>query len=129
MGFHANQSILTGLLTTLTWIVEIFAVIPFLHSTILMQIALVLFLLNITLLFATAFTEPGIIPRISSHQTAARLENLKLLYMMDKNPAKYNFCSCCQIIRPPRTRHCRYCDNCVQQFDHHCRKLIMHAYI
>lgn len=29
-------------------------------------------------------------------------------------------CHRCQCIRRPRSRHCNYCDHCVQDFDHHC---------
>lgn len=29
-------------------------------------------------------------------------------------------CHKCQCIRRPRSRHCNYCNHCVQDFDHHC---------
>ena len=29
-------------------------------------------------------------------------------------------CVTCHIIKPPKTSHCRFCDNCIQGLDHHC---------
>ncbi|KAL7223756.1 hypothetical protein ACSBR1_025248 [Camellia fascicularis] len=29
-------------------------------------------------------------------------------------------CTYCNIVQPPRAKHCRDCDKCVLQFDHHC---------
>lgn len=30
---------------------------------------------------------------------------------------KEKYCTTCKILRPPKTSHCRICDNCVQNFD------------
>lgn len=36
------------------------------------------------------------------------------------NMIKDEYCSICHIIHSKRTRHCKFCNNCVETFDHHC---------
>jgi palmitoyltransferase ZDHHC9/14/18 len=70
-------------------------------------------------------------------------EDKKVVYMFPQESQKYNpndsaiyvpnevptsvpnifkerYCKTCNILRPPKTSHCSYCDHCVMNFDHHC---------
>ena len=63
-------------------------------------------------LYLAGFTDPGYLPRGNlatpePHKQVNARNNTK-------------FCETCHIWRPPRAKHCRYCDCCVRKFDHHC---------
>ena len=63
-------------------------------------------------LYRAGLTDPGYLPRGTLEIPEQHLQF---------NPrTQEKFCETCRIWRPPRAKHCRYCNSCVRQFDHHC---------
>ena len=109
---HSKYFVLTVILLCVTWIGYFFLLSPFLGNKLFNIIALAIFEVNLLSLIATAFTEPGIMPRGSTSMDSE--ENIA-----QQKPVAY--CQICQIKKlSPRVKHCRHCDNCVDTFDHHC---------
>ena len=44
----------------------------------------------------------------------------KKYYFIRGRKFKVKLCSTCHIFRGPGISHCKKCDNCVENFDHHC---------
>ena len=70
-------------------------------------------------------TEPGIIPKNHPNfLTSQQKEGSNNIDIKNKAtiPRIYTErkCETCNIFRPPGASHCRECDNCVMNFDHHC---------
>jgi len=81
----------------------------------------------IVVTFALAsFVNPGIVPRNDSipkeleHHLDLRGQPSHRFLRINGITVKQKFCSTCMIFRPPRSKHCSFCDNCVLRFDHHC---------
>lgn len=115
---------------------------PFLTTNVspaIPAVGALLFLLVMSNLFRTSFSDPGIIPRATAAeaqdierqmegQNGAQNQNgsayrppPRTKEVMVKNISiKLKYCFTCKIFRPPRASHCSICDNCVERFDHHC---------
>ncbi|CAI2164631.1 4862_t:CDS:2 [Funneliformis geosporum] len=97
-----------------------------------------LFLLAVTSMLRTSWSDPGIIPRgldpsppteyIEDPENAqnnddfepARSFPLPKEVKINGQTVRLKYCETCKIYRPPRCSHCRQCDNCVENEDHHC---------
>jgi len=82
--------------------------------------------LFVHLMFARAtFTDPGVFPRDQSCADNDCRENdfrqpLYKYIEVKGITVKMKWCESCRFYRPPRCTHCSICDNCVENFDHHC---------
>ncbi|XP_071906296.1 probable protein S-acyltransferase 7 isoform X2 [Coffea arabica] len=65
--------------------------------------------------------DPGIIPRndLGTIDAGKRRRRSRVV-VINGIEVKLKYCNICNIYRPPRTCHCATCNNCIQQFDHHC---------
>ncbi|KAI0636700.1 DHHC palmitoyltransferase-domain-containing protein [Trametes polyzona] len=87
-------------------------------------------LLTISSMFATAFRDPGILPRnldpdppysSSSSSGDSLRQPLPRDLKVRAGIVRTKFCPTCKTYRPPRSSHCKMCDNCVDGCDHHCQ--------
>jgi len=73
-------------------------------------------------LFRAACTDPGIIARHDPKRGYAGHGSRpnRIDQIVNGVKVSLKWCSTCEIYRPPRSKHCAFCNNCVLRFDHHC---------
>ncbi|KAG8881232.1 Eukaryotic peptide chain release factor GTP-binding subunit [Tulasnella sp. 332] len=89
-------------------------------------------LLTVASMFMTAFRDPGILPRdldpeppyppaSSTASLGATPMPLPRDLRVRSGSVRVKYCVTCKTYRPPRSSHCKMCDNCVDGCDHHCQ--------
>ena len=123
---------------------------PFLALNISRSIPIVgalLFLFALSTLLRTSFSDPGVVPRASADEVAFTEREIERNTCANLNSPEsrtsprikeitvrnqkiqLKYCITCKMFRPPRTSHCSLCDNCVERFDHHCRKYFISIFL
>ena len=80
---------------------------------------LILYIPILVFLILGGCNDPGVLERNNEY---AYYDNRKSVIKINiqGHMTNLNYCYTCFHFRPPRTSHCAECDNCVENFDHHC---------
>lgn len=122
-------SVLMIFVPSVLWHVEVGVFFTARYSSVVLVIFGYLQVSSMALLLATAFSDPGILPRQKNYtdhyeeKTQSYRQRQPPRYydvLVRGHPFRLKYCVTCNIYRPPRTTHCSVCENCIERFDHHC---------
>ena len=81
--------------------------------------------MSLLYLLICIFSDPGVLPKsknkyLDKDTKSVFFGNKNMYYFIRGRKFKVRFCETCNIFRGPGVSHCKKCDNCVENFDHHC---------
>lgn len=115
-GSDARWFLFTNILISIPSGLFLFYVAPKMEQATFIEYFLgVQLFLMLWYLWTAALTEPGIIPRNPKHVNPELPPPGS-----DMGVHGWKLCETCNVYRPPRAKHCSFCNNCVEELDHHC---------